>query len=533
MTDIKRDWTKVGDLYSGLETNIVNNLTYKRESIPIIFVPGIMGSRLKRTSDDEPVWDPDSNWLMVNHYLSWRGTPSHRKKLLIGDLFAGDYLSVDESFRSSVKKTVQELLPDDDDARHGWGGVSWESYGDLLKTLAGRTWSPFTHIFALPVYAMGYNWTNTNVASGRALAKFIDQVMGWEKAKNRTCEKVVLVTHSMGGLVARAACSPQVGNAAGKVLGVVHGVQPVTGAAAAYWRMKGGFERPDELTEVKARLTAITLGATGEEVTVVLGNMPGGLQLLPSSAYGPGWLHVLDKTGKLVAQLPKANPYGEIYREKTRFWRMANLADLDPDGDYESVATLRWRFFEVLVTSAERFHDALDNYHHKKTFAFHGNGKAPPTADSVKFTLEPWGVLAAAEEIVDDVWLALKATVVGSMVGGPGVGAAAGGVALYAKSDAAANRGGYRDYLQDTKGDVFRLELLDPDGAGDGTVPIRSGAHFKGLDQPISPYWKPLPAGYAPMEHEPAFAKSSPGLQFTISAILELCAARYKVRRQP
>src|SRR5439155_4638547 len=58
------------------------------------------------------------------------------------------------------------------------------------------------------------------------------------KAENPRCKKVILVTHSMGGLVARSACS---GGLAGDVLAVVHTVQPVTGAPAAYWRMKSGF----------------------------------------------------------------------------------------------------------------------------------------------------------------------------------------------------------------------------------------------------------------------------------------------------
>lgn len=60
--------------------------------------------------------------------------------------------------------------------------------------------------------------------------------------RKRECNKVIIVTHSMGGLVARSACVLH--GAEGKVLGVIHGVQPSVGSPAAYWRMKAGFERP-------------------------------------------------------------------------------------------------------------------------------------------------------------------------------------------------------------------------------------------------------------------------------------------------
>jgi pimeloyl-ACP methyl ester carboxylesterase len=86
--------------------------------------------------------------------------------------------------------------------------------------------------------------------------------------------KVLLVTHSMGGLVARSFSQDN----AGLVMGVVHGVMPAVGAAAAYYRMVAGAE----WTGVDADM----IGPTGAHNQPVMGFSPGALQLLPTKEYG-------------------------------------------------------------------------------------------------------------------------------------------------------------------------------------------------------------------------------------------------------
>lgn len=106
-------------------------------------------------------------------------------------------------------------------------------------------------------------------------------------------------------------------------MGVVHGVQPAVGAAAAYKRMRAGFEDPGLITlnknQAEASIGAKISGNYGDEVTAVLANSPGGLQLLPSQAYGEGWLQI-KHNGHVLARLPiknpvtgKADPYEDIY----------------------------------------------------------------------------------------------------------------------------------------------------------------------------------------------------------------------------
>src|SRR5205823_14044804 len=132
--------------------------------------------------------------------------------------------------------------------------------------------------------------------SGKKLAVRIKEIITEASEITGLCEKVILITHSMGGLVARWA-SEKAG-AKASILGIIHGVQPVTGAAAAYWRIKAGFEGTGPTSRV--------LGHSAHEVTPILGNIPGGLQLLPNKLYetngqAKSWLTF---TGEGVAMTP-------------------------------------------------------------------------------------------------------------------------------------------------------------------------------------------------------------------------------------
>ena len=134
-----------------------------------------------------------------------------------------------------------------------------------------------------PVHAMGYNWLKSNRISGVDISRRISCLIEDYKNQGFWCEKVVLVTHSMGGLVARAVIHPKIGKINDKVLGVVHGVMPAVGAGAAYKRMRCGVE--STWHSLSATIGAAILGNNGEDVTAVLAGAPGAMQLLPSSLY--------------------------------------------------------------------------------------------------------------------------------------------------------------------------------------------------------------------------------------------------------
>jgi hypothetical protein len=251
----------------------------------------------------------------------------------------------------------------------------------------------------MPVHAFGYNWTASNAEAGKKLRSFITQLLEFYRdnkgRRNGVCKKVILVTHSMGGLVARAACLDA--SCEALVLGVVHGVQPVDGSPAAYWRIKAGFERGG-FWNVPGRITAHVLGTNGHEVTALLGNMPGGLELLPTKNYKDSqgrkdwlryrWSGVYSVTmgQNEFVSLPKENPYAEIYRESNAHapGYMINPRLLNPSVKTEDGAKSEWKKYVTRITEVEQFHDQLGHYKHPNTYAFYGT-KAGPTAETVEF----------------------------------------------------------------------------------------------------------------------------------------------------
>lgn len=517
------------------DSNLRNIIEVAQEIVPIIFVPGIMGSRLQ-DRDGKKVWDPDSKIFMLAKFGAFWQSAKKRKDRLVGSAFQSEYLSVIEDDAFHNRKFAHSV--DRTRAERGWGGVGWSSYGEFLIALQNKQWEPLVHLsFRMPVYAFGYNWTASNGLSGKKLAAYIDNIIS--RYEDR-CSRVILVTHSMGGLVARAAC--KLHGAEDKVLSVIHGVQPAMGSAAAYWRMKGGFERPHTIPELDAwqwlknpskmvhhktetlltkgydfgmgtnvglgNVTAWVLGADGEEVTSLLGNMPGGLELLPNKHYHDNdgkkqWLIFVNADGK-ETRLPKSDPYEEIFRRKEEFYRLVNPNWLDPGGGEESAPGKKspWNRYTQYLSVAERFHDNLQMKIHHDTYQFYSTGIA--SADRVVFvrtldTLEAKGKRLL--EIVRNEWFnnvqstvdeangAIPGSTWRDVVFHPGK-ALKNAVGLFVRdTEWYINRGGYRDKVDENlkphhegRKDgpnsppeaVYVITMKTPDGAGDGTVPESS-----------------------------------------------------------
>ncbi|WP_320710064.1 acetyltransferase [Enterobacter sp. 302C9] len=227
--------------------------------------------------------------------------------------------------------------------------------------------------FLFPVHVYGYNWLQDNKTSAEGLVAFIDRTIRLYK---NHCghgmpfppgqEKVIIVTHSMGGLVARYAS--QVSGAKDKILGIVHGVIPDLGSPAAYRRMKVGAKQ-----EVMA---GAVLGNTAEELMPVLARAPAPLQLLPSAKYlaGAPWLTV-EGAGEdgCDVKLPQTrDPFGEIYLNKTLWYRLYESDIIDKD---EAVNQSNWTNYVRLVDKLVRkFISLMDSKgYHPNTYAFYGH----------------------------------------------------------------------------------------------------------------------------------------------------------------
>lgn len=435
--------------------------------IPIIFVPGVMGSNLK-DKKNKPVWVVNSGLGMA----AWlnRG-PDERKELLDPtktDVFDGGDLPKGTALTDAEKKA------------RGWGTVSKKSYGDWLvwlqdalndcvagndygrkglrKSLTKEPVAPgltplsdqevaLSYRYDFPVHAVGYNWLQSNEDSSLHLGREIDRIMEIYRRQEQRCERVIVVTHSMGGLVARHCAEIQ--QYRDKILGIVHGVMPTTGSATAYKRVKAGWER-------EAGLARKVLGENANEITAVFAQAPGPLQLLPDADYGNGWLQIRDAEFQTVRLPQRGDPYSEIYTKHGKWWALIDDKLINPLDKKKVLVDQDWQqYVGVINKDVRKFQEAISRRYHPHTYAFYGDDAKHKTFGDVVWkrkTLPPrrtfWGEVSAKPLAAP---LDLKV--------------------------AFDNRMGSQT-LSDTPEDVLAREQFDLQEAnepGDGTVPIRSG----------------------------------------------------------
>lgn len=323
--------------------------------LPVVFLPGIMGSNLRNKESKEIVWRPPNASLAPRDVLGaigalftwWRRGPKKRQKLLNPDQVEVDDSGSIDPGKSGLSKEAARF--------RGWGTVMRSSYNPVMAVLEQRLdnilklgelepwWSDealaspsdygeelgqaqplnkeeleYAAAYQFDVWCCGYNWLRSNRDSAQAVRDFIENTVlphyrdsGQTTAEQMQKMKVILVTHSMGGLVSRS-LTQLLGY--DRVLGVVHGVQPATGAPAIYHHMRCGYEG----------IERIVLGANAGEVTAVVANSPGALELTPSAVHREGkpWLFLRDeqgnisrdKNGKPRAYPQNRDPYDEIYK---------------------------------------------------------------------------------------------------------------------------------------------------------------------------------------------------------------------------
>jgi pimeloyl-ACP methyl ester carboxylesterase len=405
--------------------------------LPIIFIPGIMGSNLRMSADRQQrlkkknniAWRPDNLSVTIpsrNDSAADRqlrldpqttevdiydpvGNPTgnanedadeRNSEVQINFMYAPISQLDGPLLQSDLPGTKSPKTSDQKARERGWGEVYFSSYQDILTTCERRLNAAFSvgamDLFLekfvrgidpakwqahpiprlkeldektmrdtvkgcwFPVHAMGYNWLRENEESGNTIAKRIRKLMKRYQDQGFQCEKVILVTHSMGGLVARAVIHPDMGNLNEQVLGVMHGVMPAMGAGTTYKRVRCGFEGSD----IKAKI----LGYIGSHVTSVLANAQGGLELLPSQAYGNHWLQV-KQNGTMLKSLPeKGDPYEEIYKVRGKWFGLLREEWINPARQASS------GFEEtcVLLDRAKDFHNAIAATYHDESYAHYG-----------------------------------------------------------------------------------------------------------------------------------------------------------------
>jgi pimeloyl-ACP methyl ester carboxylesterase len=303
-----------------------------------------MGTRLFKNGGS--FWDPDKPTSMVP--LLWASAGTRAEMLSIA--------SPVTIANTGVPKAG--LTPDQ--ITRGWAGPVWGFYGLVLNFLDTQNWGGNS----CRVYAFGYDWRQSNQVSGRQLITYIN----WVLSQETDAKKVVLVTHSMGGLVSRWALK---NGAAGQVKGVIHAVQPAVGAVVAYRRYKSGAIYSDPYNDEPFPLTRI-LGRSPYDYAVVSYGLRGPQELLPSnshpaSPYQPSHWLTWDRQIPVSITAPPGNIY-DVYRESTGFLGLFASSDPSEAAHLAGIITA--------INGAEAFHAGMGTWAHTSTFvvAINGNG---------------------------------------------------------------------------------------------------------------------------------------------------------------
>ncbi|MGM0952148.1 MAG: esterase/lipase family protein [Pseudomonadota bacterium] len=459
------------------EEQHVTEVVVHEAVIPVIFVPGVMGSNIVNTVDGGG-WRVDSAFSVA----SWitKGAETRKRILNPSHTEIDPEGEVPEGItRRYVDFATRERIPGDYLAKaRGWGEVGKMSYGDFLVWLENQLnidddadfdtlqtdLTDYYKIvrqlpeaeaearvranvhtlgrFNFPVHACGYNWLQSNKDSAATLARRVKDIIAGYQAARMACHSAILVTHSMGGLVAR--CYSEVDGGKGDLLGIVHGVMPTTGAGVFYRRMKCGTEGSWATSQV--------LGADGEEMTAVLAQAPGPLQLVPTSQYGRGWLRI-ETEGQPDISLPTSDdPYTEIYLEREKWWGMMEPEMAMPEletrsSDRQQKLGATWNFYQkIMLDKVKPFHQDLTNKFNSTTYLFY--------SDSEEY--KSYGTVYWQGEDISNRHLRHRAVMRHNQMGTQ---------RTIQEMDVHNNRQVYQRYT-----------VSEPDEPGDGTVPARSGS---------------------------------------------------------
>ncbi|VGO08460.1 hypothetical protein AMB3_0821 [plant metagenome] len=487
------------------------------QALPIVFLPGIMGSTLIATGNNRGMWKNQGRWAWNPDGKMWmlRGfralSAAQRRQLLNPAAVRAAESPLDADMDMLGDEDLVFGLTPREASLRGWGSTMVGSYAPVMSFLetnlrrimqrgrisestetarpASRArWGQLRGYARLtdaeiaqaaewrfPVYAVGYNWLASNGEAAAHLRRKVEDIRkDCRDRLNLECDKVILVTHSMGGLVARRYAQRHPDD----VLGIVHGVQPAIGAGAAYARVRAGWESPkfrwgSPLESTSNAVTSHILGANGREVSAIFGNAPGPLELLPTRQYGTNWLVVEDGEGanrKAIFSVPRADPYAEIYSRSDVWWRLMHPGVVNPSDPTQQGMTAAWAQYLRQLTVARQFHATLGEYYHPQTYAHCGADVDQKAWHTVIWHLQPLrefatGIMSRtprAEAI-------MNARLTGDRMTGH--------CDLFDAStagDVMVSRGG-RGVTVRSEGSPYRAHLGGPNSDGDGTVPSHSG----------------------------------------------------------
>ncbi|MFO0612707.1 MAG: hypothetical protein U0414_08980 [Polyangiaceae bacterium] len=247
---------------SNVSPDQTTQLSPAAKKVPIIVVPGTMGTRLAEPSSGELVWNPTGGGRFGDASGPWAGDPARLTKIqaaLEPDTknWPDGYADAD---RAAGITNFSHLVPD--------------YYDDLCFALREDLGNRLKPLGVEPcVYVCGYDWRVGNDLSAvrlQAVVQSARQACGGERA--------ILVAHGQGGLVARYFCRALGGEAWVRAMFLIG--SPLLGAPITYARLKRGIIAADD--GVQLWFVRQYMGLNDTESKDLLRSFPGFYQLLPT-----------------------------------------------------------------------------------------------------------------------------------------------------------------------------------------------------------------------------------------------------------
>jgi pimeloyl-ACP methyl ester carboxylesterase len=216
-------------------TSAIMDHAYKLEvrtnTIPVILIPGIGGSRLSARENGQV----SEAWLNLEDII-WRpGDGKHRENLALRPDKPGSSKVV------PVNKKI-EIFPEQEDG--GFRAIEYLSYVDkeIVKQQAEQYFSMVQHLQRIgyqkhkTLFALPYDWRYSNVDNAIHLKKKIDAALLQSQAR-----QVQLVAHSMGGILVKETllANPSYQS---KTRRIVYLGTPFIGSPRAYQAIKFGYD---------------------------------------------------------------------------------------------------------------------------------------------------------------------------------------------------------------------------------------------------------------------------------------------------
>jgi len=187
----------------------------------------------------------------------------------------------------------------------------------------------------------------------------------------------------------------------------------------------------------------LILGRNAREVTAVVANAPGALELVPSVKYGSDWLELRDAMGATVRKLPSADPFEEVYKSTDWYGLVPeyNTKYLDLSGGKTAKKKVPRTNFNKILDKVNEVQQLIVNGYFPWTYIHFGDDDAERSYERVVWTGDVQAIEGGSSPTLHD---------------------------------------DHNGRIAATSGTRAELRFQKAAGPGDGTVPTRSGSAPEG-----------------------------------------------------